>query len=113
MQNETKDRKPLESFVLTLPGPEVPYCPILSPPVTMRSGLVTLQGGGNVGEHSTKDHEEMLVILEGAGEVEAEGHGRRPAQAGQVVFIPPRTTHNVYNTDSAPLRYVYIVARAL
>lgn len=105
----------LPSIVVTLPGPEVPYFPILSPPgsVTMRSGLVTLQSGGNVGEHSTKDHEEMLVILEGAGEVEAEGHGRRPVQAGQVVFIPPRTTHNVYNTDSAPLRYVYIVARAL
>lgn len=115
MQNETKDRKPLESFVLTLPGPEVPYCPILSPPVsvTMRSGLVTLQSGGNAGEHSTKDHEEMLVILEGTGEVEAEGYGRRPVKGGQVVFIPPRTTHDVYNTDSAPLRYVYIVARAV
>jgi mannose-6-phosphate isomerase-like protein (cupin superfamily) len=79
----------------------------------MRSGLVTLQSGGNVGEHSTKDHEEMLVILEGTGAVEAEGCGRRPVRAGQVVFIPPRTTHNVYNTDSAPLRYVYIAARAV
>jgi hypothetical protein len=51
----------LPSIVVTLPGPEVPYFPILSPPgsVTMRSGLVTLQGGGDVGEHSTKDHEEV------------------------------------------------------
>ncbi len=115
MQNETKDRKPLESFVLTLPGPEVPYCPILSPPVsvTMRSGLVTLQGGGDVGKHSTNDHEEILVILEGAGDVEADGYGRRPVKGGQVVFIPPRTVHNVYHTGPAPLRYIYIVARAL
>lgn len=105
----------LPSIVVTLPGPEVPYFPILSPPgsVTMRSGLVTLQGGGDVGEHSTKDHEEILVILEGAGDVEADGYGRRPVKGGQVVFIPPRTVHNVYHTGPAPLRYIYIVARAL
>jgi quercetin dioxygenase-like cupin family protein len=114
-QAENSDRKKLESFILTLPGPEVPYFQILSPPgsVTMRSGLVTLQSGGNVGEHSTKNHEEILVILEGAGEVEAKGYGRRPVKGGQVVFIPPETTHNVHNTDSAPFRYIYIVARAV
>ncbi|MBA4396938.1 MAG: hypothetical protein C0394_06095 [Syntrophus sp. (in: bacteria)] len=113
--NEASATAPLQSFILTLPGPEVPYFPILSPPqsVTMRSGLVTLQMGGSVGEHSTKDNEEILVILEGAGEVEAAGYGRRPVKAGQVVFIPPATVHNVYNTDAAPLRYVFIVARAV
>jgi len=113
--SETGASAPLQSFILTLPAAEAPYFPILSPPqsVTMRSGLVTLQNGGNVGEHSTKDNEEILVILEGAGEVEAAGYGRRPVTGGQVVFIPPATVHNVHNTGSAPLRYVFIVARAV
>ena len=102
-------------FVLTLPDDGGGSRSLVKPPqaFNLRSGLVRLEPDRDVGLHSTGGNEEMLVILEGAGEVEAEGHGRRPVQAGQVVFIPPRTTHNVYNTDSAPLRYVYIVARAL
>jgi len=61
----------------------------------MRSGFVTLRSGEQVGEHSTKDHEEILVIVEGTGEVEAEGYGRRPVKAGQVVFIPPDDSQRV------------------
>ncbi len=49
----------------------------------MRSGRVELARGEEIGEHSTGDHEETRVVIEGAGEVHVEGHGVRPIRRGQ------------------------------
>ena len=78
----------------------------------MRSGMVTLGPGSSCGRHSTEDYEELLIILEGRGEAEMEGYGALALEAGQVVYIPPRTQHNVHNRGDGPLRYVYVVAPA-
>jgi len=99
-------------FVLSLPKEELPYFEVLKPPrsTSLRSGLVILQQGCDVGKHSTNGCEEILVIQGGSGEVEMKGYGRRPVREGQVVFIPRGTEHNVFNTGTASLRYLYIVA---
>jgi len=76
----------------------------------MRSGRVELARGEEIGEHSTGDHEETLVVLEGAGEVHVAGHDVMPIRGGQSVYIPPQSTHNVRNPASPLLRYVYVVA---
>jgi mannose-6-phosphate isomerase-like protein (cupin superfamily) len=89
------------------------YLPLLEgPPTTcgMRSGRVELKAGQEIGEHSTGDHEEVLVILEGEGEVRVEGHPPLAIRGGQAVYIPPRSKHNVCNAGSPLLRYIYIVA---
>jgi quercetin dioxygenase-like cupin family protein len=101
-------------FVMTLPRDGVRYFEILKPPpsVTMRSGLVTLAAGDEVGAHTTGRNEEILVILEGQGWIESEGLGERSVAAGQIAYIPPDTRHNVYNRDDRPLRYIFIVACA-
>ena len=78
----------------------------------MRAGMVTLGPGEECGRHSTEDYEELLIILEGSGEAELEGHGALAAAAGQVVYIPPGTFHNVRQRGDGPLRYVYVVAPA-
>ena len=47
------------------------YQPILKGPpdsATMRSGLVVLFPGDDVGEHSTENCEEIVIVLEGQGE---------------------------------------------
>jgi len=76
----------------------------------MRSGRVELARGEEIGQHSTGDHEETLLVLEGTGVVHV--HGREPmaVHGGQSVYIPPRSTHNVRNPDSPLLRYIYVVA---
>jgi mannose-6-phosphate isomerase-like protein (cupin superfamily) len=79
----------------------------------MRSGMVTLAPGEECGRHSTEDYEELLIILEGSGEAELEGHGAFPVAAGRVAYIPPHTHHNVHNRGGGVLRYVYVVAPAL
>jgi len=92
------------------------YLPILAgPPETysMRSGMVVLAPRQAVGRHSTKQFEELLIILAGRGEM-VFGDGRKLAlQSGQALYCPPQTEHDVFNNGTGALRYVYVVARAL
>lgn len=106
--------KELKAFVKSLPVDSTEYFQILgeNQTKTMRSGLVTLKPGENVGEHSTKSYEEMLVILDGKGEAEISGSERMKIGKGQIVYIPPKTIHNVYNTCDSVLQYIYVVAKA-
>jgi len=76
----------------------------------MRSGRVYLEAGKSCGQHSTKDHEELLVFLAGEGKVHIGDSDELVVGAGKVAYIPPRTLHDVENTGSAPLAYIYCVA---
>ena len=76
----------------------------------MRSGRVYLQGGDSCGEHSTEGREELLVFLCGQGELLIGEKERFEVGEGRVAYIPPNTVHNVRNTGSKPLIYVYCVA---
>ena len=90
------------------------YLPVLTGvPETggMRSGLVVLAPGKAVGRHSTEGNEEILVVLEGAGEFRLDKE-TLPLVAGTALYCPPRRAHDVVNTGTGTLRYVYIVAKA-
>jgi mannose-6-phosphate isomerase-like protein (cupin superfamily) len=76
----------------------------------MRSGFVRLKPGESVGKHSTAEHEEALVILRGQGKAEVEGQAAVSLSARMLVYIPPRSHHNVTNTGTDVLEYVYVVA---
>jgi len=81
--------------------------------VTIRSGKVLLQPGETVGEHSTGDYEEVIIVLEGEGQF-IFGEGKLlPFDVGKILYCPPNTTHNMKNTGSTPLQYIYVVAKAL
>lgn len=69
-------------------------------------GYVTLDpNGGQVPWHN-QDQEEIYFVLEGAGEM-CLGEERQTVLAGQAVYIPPRTFHQLTNTGSEPLRMIY------
>jgi len=78
----------------------------------MRSGRVYLPAGQACGQHSTKNHEELLVFLSGQGELMIGEEDRFQVAQGKVTYIPPQTLHDVKNTGSEPLVYVYCVAPA-
>ncbi len=84
------------------------------PPETasIRSGLVTLAPGASIGKHNTKTYEEMLVPLEGEGELRITGRPAITIKPGLITYAPAHTEHNVTNTGSKPLRYIFIVAKA-
>jgi len=76
----------------------------------MRSGKVYLSPGQACGLHSTKDREELLVFLGGEGELIIGQDNSFQVGKGKVCYIPPQTDHDVKNTGSEPLVYVYGVA---
>jgi mannose-6-phosphate isomerase-like protein (cupin superfamily) len=76
----------------------------------MRSGFVRLKPGATVGWHTTGHHEETLVILHGAGAALIDGQPELVFVAPASAYIPPETRHNVKNTGTEPLEYVYVVA---
>ncbi len=78
----------------------------------MRAGRVFLGPGQACGQHSTKNHEELLVFLAGHGELDIEGQDPFAVGEGKVVYIPPETLHDVKNTGPEPLAYIYCVAPA-
>lgn len=90
------------------------YLPLLSGPpetVTMRSGLVVLAPQKSVGKHTTGQNEEILIVLEGRGEMLFHDH-TLPVEANHAIYCPPQTEHDVRNTGTGVLRYVYVVASA-
>jgi mannose-6-phosphate isomerase-like protein (cupin superfamily) len=78
----------------------------------MRSGVVALEPGQAVGRHSTHAREELIIVLEGSGELVVECGAPVPLQAGSGAYVPPEQEHDVRNTGAGPLRYVYVVAPA-
>jgi mannose-6-phosphate isomerase-like protein (cupin superfamily) len=74
----------------------------------MRSGFVRLKPGESVGAHSTENHEETLIILRGKGEAKVEGRSLS-FFTGMLVYVPPRSHHNVTNVGDQVLEYVYVV----
>lgn len=88
-------------------------CPLLKgAPQTggMRGGSVKLKPGESVGWHSTNQNEEALVILHGSGVAKIEGGSDVPLHEKMLAYIPPATRHNVTNSGSEVLEYVWVVA---
>lgn len=100
--------------IIHFTGKKINHLPILNGPpesVSMRSGLVLLTSGKSVGKHSTENFEELIVVLEGRGQVRINGQKPLGIKSGVAVYCPPETEHNVVNTGSESLRYLYIVAK--
>jgi quercetin dioxygenase-like cupin family protein len=76
----------------------------------IRSGRVVLKPGESAGEHTTGQHEEVLIILEGQGELWLKDFPSLAAEEGHLLYVPPEAIHGVKNTGKATLRYLYIVA---
>jgi mannose-6-phosphate isomerase-like protein (cupin superfamily) len=106
---ERAKREPM-TFALDCAGGD---CPLLKgAPQTsgMRGGSVKLKPGESVGWHSTSANEEALVILHGSGVANIEGHPDVPLTERMLAYIPPATRHNVTNSGSQILEYVWVVA---
>ena len=78
----------------------------------MRSGKVYLQPGASCGQHSTEHHEELLIFLSGQGLLLIGEKECLPVGEGKVCYIPPNTLHDIKNTGTEPLVYIYCVAPA-
>lgn len=102
----------IRSVVLD-PGDQ-PYVLLLKgPPETksFRSGLVTLAPGKSIGVHNSGINEEMLVPLEGEGELRFPDREPIRLRPGIITYAPAHSEHDVFNTGASRLRYIFILAR--
>ncbi|HVO76253.1 MAG TPA: cupin domain-containing protein [Ignavibacteriaceae bacterium] len=99
-------------FVVSLSKNGSLHSPILDgfKSLRMKSALINLRPGENVGSHNSVNKEELLIVLEGIGEVHAEGLGKQEVKKDSVIYIPPNNQHDVKNTGDIPLRYIYITS---
>jgi quercetin dioxygenase-like cupin family protein len=101
-----------KTFVLNCAAGDCPLLKGAPQTAGMRGGSVRLKPGESVGWHSTGSNEESLVILHGNGTAKIEGHPDMPLGEKNLAYIPPSTRHNVTNTGTDVLEYVWIVAPA-
>ncbi|HOQ03863.1 MAG TPA: cupin domain-containing protein [Anaerohalosphaeraceae bacterium] len=90
------------------------YQRVIDPAYTcgMKAGRVWLEPGTDCGVHSTEDREEALIFLSGRGTARIKGKDFAVGE-GRVCYIPPHTEHNIINTGSEPLVYIFCVAPVL
>jgi mannose-6-phosphate isomerase-like protein (cupin superfamily) len=106
----------LKPIVIDTTSNENRYTRLLGGPPnssSMHSGKVVLQPGESVGRHSTKSSEELIVILDGEGVLIFNDNHRLEFDNNSVLYCPPMTEHDILNTGSAPLSYIYVVAKAI
>jgi len=96
------------------PGDKSYMLMLNGPPETksFRSGLVTLEPSKSVGVHNSGVNEEILVPLEGQGELQFANHPPVTIKPGMITYAPAHSEHNVLNTGTGRLRYIFITARA-
>jgi mannose-6-phosphate isomerase-like protein (cupin superfamily) len=114
-QRQAAESGPLpEPFVRELEDPSGYHLLLTGTPQTwgMRSGRVRLAPGQSIGLHNTKGNEELLVFLSGRGVAQFGGDARLEVGVGRVAYIPPQTAHDIVNTGTEPLIYVFCVAPA-
>ena len=110
---QSKNLRP-KAFLVELSDTTSNYQRVFSgPPQTasMHSGLVVLLPSKSVGKHSTENYEEAVIVLAGSGEMRITGGETLKLKPNSVAYCPPNTEHDVINTSSQPLRYLYIVAK--
>jgi mannose-6-phosphate isomerase-like protein (cupin superfamily) len=101
-------------FVRALEDPADYHLLLTGVPQTcgMRSGRVRLAPGRSIGLHNTQGNEEILVFLAGRGVAQIGADARLQVGVGHVAYIPPQTAHDIVNTGTEPLVYVFCVAPA-
>jgi quercetin dioxygenase-like cupin family protein len=106
-------RAPGSVRVIPLGAADQPYVELLgghSGAVSMESGAVSLAPGKTVGVHDTEDYEELVIPLEGRGELRVPGHPPIAIAPGVVAYAPPHTPHDVANVGDTVFRYVFVAA---
>ena len=78
----------------------------------LKVGHVTLASNENIGSHSTGDKEEVIVILKGKGEARIGKEKIIDIGENEVLYIPPKTEHDIKNKDSEILDYIFITSNA-
>jgi mannose-6-phosphate isomerase-like protein (cupin superfamily) len=71
--------------------------------------LMSLPPGGEIGEETHPDVDQVLVFVSGEGKAILNGE-QSPVAAQSLCFVPARTTHNFINTGTSDLKLYTVYA---
>lgn len=74
----------------------------------IKAGHVILKPGESIGEHSTLEREEVLIVLRGSGEAVIDKDVILSIKPDTVAYIPSRTNHDIKNTGQDIMEYIFI-----
>ena len=69
-----------------------------------------LKPGENVGEHTTNDREEVIIVLKGHGKAIIDKDEIFNIESNIVLYIPPKTFHDIKNIGLKPLEYIFVTS---
>jgi quercetin dioxygenase-like cupin family protein len=72
----------------------------------LSAGVVTFPAKTDSVPHVHEDHEEVLYVVSGQGQLVCDGRPI-PLEAGSFVFIPPHVEHFVRNDGDDAIRFFY------
>jgi mannose-6-phosphate isomerase-like protein (cupin superfamily) len=78
----------------------------------IKSGHVILKPGENIGGHTTGEREEMIIILKGNGELTVDEDTILKIDKDSILYIEPETRHDIKNTGSTILEYIFVTSLA-
>ncbi len=73
--------------------------------------LMSIPPGGEIGEETHDEVDQVLVFVDGRGEAVLEGE-RSAVASGRLVLVPAGTRHNFVNTGTSDLKLYTIYAPA-
>lgn len=76
----------------------------------IKSGHVILKPGERIGKHTTENREEMVIVLKGRGEAKIAQENTLKIKKNTVLYVPPQTIHDIKNTGSKVLEYIFITS---
>ncbi len=77
----------------------------------LKSGHVILRPGEDIGRHTTGEREEIIIIIKGNGEAEVNRRNVLKIKANSILYIPPRTCHDIKNTGMEDLEYIFVTSK--
>lgn len=83
---------------------------IIKPPNSkiLKAGRVVLHPGEEIGEHTTDKREEIIIVVKGKAVLIKEGK-EIVLNKGDTHYTEEGILHNVKNTSSDELEYIYVV----
>jgi quercetin dioxygenase-like cupin family protein len=78
---------------------------------TIHAGMVCIEPGKSIGKHNTKSGEEVMIVLEGEGEVLFDSQESLKMETGFLIYCPSFTEHDVKNTGKRILRYIFVISK--
>jgi quercetin dioxygenase-like cupin family protein len=80
--------------------------------VIFYSGVVTLPPNATGEIHNTRACEEMIIPLEGKGQLRLKDQEPLILTFGKIAYIPPHTEHHTANTGIKNFKYIYVAVKS-